>query len=134
MRRHQPTRSDKTLPILEELCNANESEGGGVIVILADMLKEEMEERIEGEDMDLRGSIVVCRGGSPISMVELRKVCPQLSCVVVAAPYTWRSRAHTGQVGLVFGRSWRDRACNCRMRRRIALANKRKLLGSTTSY
>ena len=43
------------------------SEGGGVIVILADMLKEEMEERIEGEDMDLRGSIVVCRGGSPLS-------------------------------------------------------------------
>ena len=27
LRRHQPTRSDKTLPILEELCNANESEG-----------------------------------------------------------------------------------------------------------
>jgi hypothetical protein len=34
--------SDKTLPLCQELCLANESMNGGVIVILAELEKEEM--------------------------------------------------------------------------------------------
>ena len=38
-------RSDKTLPVINELCEANASEGGGVIVLLAERDKLEMEVR-----------------------------------------------------------------------------------------
>jgi hypothetical protein len=38
--------NDKLLPLIHELAVANESEGGGVIVILAEKDKEEMEEEI----------------------------------------------------------------------------------------
>ena len=36
-------RSDKVVPLISELCVARESEGGSVIVILAEKEKEEME-------------------------------------------------------------------------------------------
>jgi hypothetical protein len=38
--------SDKTIPTIIELANANESEGGGVIVVLAEMDKQAMEEEV----------------------------------------------------------------------------------------
>ena len=39
--------SDKILPTIAQLCNANESEGGGVVVVLADKDKHEMEAEIK---------------------------------------------------------------------------------------
>ena len=65
--------NDKTIPTILELCNANESEGGVVIVVLAERDKQEMEEEIAevcGEH--LRGSSVVCRSGMPVR-IEVRE-------------------------------------------------------------
>ena len=55
--------------------NANESEGGGVVVILAEKDKQEMEEEVEercGEH--LQGTQVVCRNGSAIRIEDLKRV------------------------------------------------------------
>ena len=56
--------SDKTLPIVEQVSNANESEGGGVIVILAEMEKERQEELIAEFEYESLGTRVICRGQS----------------------------------------------------------------------
>ena len=40
---------------------------GGVIVVLATNDKEEMEEAINEQDIDLKGSVVICRSGIPTS-------------------------------------------------------------------
>jgi len=53
--------SDKLLPIVDQLCNANASEGGRPIVILAEMEKQAMEEALVRHAPNLRGSTVVCR-------------------------------------------------------------------------
>jgi ion channel POLLUX/CASTOR len=67
--------SDKVLPLVRELAIANESEGGGVIVVLAEREKEEMQDAVaDGLDGELRGSLVVCRTGSPLQVVDLEKV------------------------------------------------------------
>eukprot|EP01052_Picozoa_sp_SAG31_P029963 SAG31_NODE_3030_length_4767_cov_3.085904_3_plen_554_part_00 len=66
--------NDKTIPTILELCNANESEGGGTIVVLADRDKQEMEAEISevcGEH--LRGSTVVCRSGLPVRVEDMRR-------------------------------------------------------------
>ena len=67
--------SDKVLPLVRELAIANESEGGGVIVVLAEREKEEMQDAVtDGLGGELRGSLVVCRTGSPLQVVDLEKV------------------------------------------------------------
>lgn len=53
--------SDKLLPIVDQLCNANASEGGRPIVIMAEMEKQAMEESLAKHSPNLRGSTVVCR-------------------------------------------------------------------------
>jgi hypothetical protein len=53
--------SDKLLPIVDQLCNANASEGGRPIVILAEMEKQAMEEALVRHAPNLRGSTIVCR-------------------------------------------------------------------------
>lgn len=53
--------SDKILPIVDQLCNANASEGGRPIVILAEMEKQAMEEGLAKHAPNFRGSTVVCR-------------------------------------------------------------------------
>lgn len=53
--------SEKLLPIVDQLCNANASEGGRPIVILAEMEKQAMEEAITKHNPNLRGSTIVCR-------------------------------------------------------------------------
>ena len=59
--------SDKLLAIVDQICNANASEGGRPIVILAEKDKVEMEEAIDKHSPNLRGSRVICRraGGNP---------------------------------------------------------------------
>ena len=53
--------SDKLLPIVDQLCNANASEGGRPIVILAEMEKQAMEEALAKHAPNLRGSTIICR-------------------------------------------------------------------------
>ena len=53
--------SEKLLPIVDQLCNANASEGGRPIVILAELEKQVMEEAIIKHGPNLRGSTVICR-------------------------------------------------------------------------
>jgi hypothetical protein len=51
--------SDKVLPLVHQLCLANESEGGGVIVVLSDREKPEIEHDITTSAIDFRGSMWV---------------------------------------------------------------------------
>eukprot|EP00697_Spironema_sp_BW2_P008467 gnl/Spiro4/23068_TR11402_c0_g1_i1.p1 gnl/Spiro4/23068_TR11402_c0_g1~~gnl/Spiro4/23068_TR11402_c0_g1_i1.p1 ORF type:complete len:804 (-),score=207.48 gnl/Spiro4/23068_TR11402_c0_g1_i1:121-2532(-) len=67
--------SDKVIPIIREIAIANESEGGGVIVVMADRDKEAMElEIMESEGVCPRGTQIVVRSGNPIVSAELVKV------------------------------------------------------------
>ncbi|EGD80746.1 hypothetical protein PTSG_01334 [Salpingoeca rosetta] len=78
--------SDKTLPVIQELCLANESMGGGTIVVLSTRDKEEMEELIDDSDVDMKGSKVVCRTGSPLSYTALMKVsCTSARSIICLA-------------------------------------------------
>ena len=81
---------DKLLPIVNQLALANESEGGDVIVVMADRDKEEMEEEmLFHEDLHLRGSTLIFRKGCPVLMNDLRKVSAQNArCVIVLADKT----------------------------------------------
>ena len=65
--------SAKVAPLVNEIAMANESEGFGVIVILADMDKEEMEAYIDIA-CDLRNTRVVCRSGEPTKTIDLSLV------------------------------------------------------------
>ena len=47
--------------LLKQLSVANESVGGGVVVVMAEREKEDMEMDIARMDFDLRGTKVICR-------------------------------------------------------------------------
>jgi hypothetical protein len=73
--------NDRILALVSQLCQANESEGGLPIVILADRDKVEMDEWMMDalEPEDRRGSMVITRGGSRI------EAPPLLKCAVTYA-------------------------------------------------
>lgn len=78
--------SDKLLPLLHEFALANASEGGGVVVVLAERDKQAMEEDIADGAGDLLGTMVVCRTGSPLHVADLHKVgAEEARSVVVLA-------------------------------------------------
>ena len=58
--------SDKLLPFVKQIAKANESEGGGVIVVLANKSKEEMDKLIASEltAEEMGATRVVCRQGT----------------------------------------------------------------------
>ncbi|KAL3690885.1 hypothetical protein R1sor_004536 [Riccia sorocarpa] len=60
--------------LLKQLSIANRSLGGGVIVVLAEREKEEMELDIAKMEFDFMGTSVICRSGSPLIMADLKKV------------------------------------------------------------
>ncbi|KAK3254400.1 hypothetical protein CYMTET_36384, partial [Cymbomonas tetramitiformis] len=66
--------SDKLLPIVEQIALANDSEGGGVVVVLSARNKQEMEEAIGQAEFSFRGTKVVCRTGTPLLLADLNKV------------------------------------------------------------
>lgn len=70
--------SDKTLPILKELSLANQSLGGGTIVVLAEREKGDMEEEIKESEIDFLSTEVICRSGCPMLIPELRKVSTRI--------------------------------------------------------
>ena len=53
---------------------ANKSLGGGVVVVLAEREKEEMEVDIVKLEFDFMGTSVICRSGSPLILADLKKV------------------------------------------------------------
>ncbi|XP_052205078.1 probable ion channel SYM8 isoform X2 [Diospyros lotus] len=66
--------SDKLGSLLKQLAIANKSLGGGVIVVLAERDKEEMEIDIAKLEFDFMGTSVICRSGSPLILADLKKV------------------------------------------------------------
>ncbi|XAR64568.1 hypothetical protein NMG60_11008300 [Bertholletia excelsa] len=66
--------SDKLGSLLNQLAIANESLGGGIVVVMAERDKEEMEIDIGKMEFDFRGTSVICRSGSPLILADLKKV------------------------------------------------------------
>ncbi|CAF1900124.1 probable ion channel POLLUX isoform X1 [Brassica napus] len=66
--------SDKLGSLLKQLAIANKSIGGGVVVVLAERDKEEMETDIAKFEFDLMGTSVICRSGSALILADLKKV------------------------------------------------------------
>mmetsp|Transcript_4108 Transcript_4108/g.8868 ORF Transcript_4108/g.8868 Transcript_4108/m.8868 type:complete len:1132 (+) Transcript_4108:483-3878(+) len=77
--------SDKVIPTIRELAIANESEGGGVVVLLCERQKEEMENALASAltPEHLYGTKVICRSGSPLIMTDLLKVSAQTAKAVI---------------------------------------------------
>lgn len=63
---------------MKQLAIANKSIGGGVIVVLAERDKEEMEMDIAKLEFDFMGTSVICRSGSPLILADLKKVLQDL--------------------------------------------------------
>lgn len=63
--------SEAVFTLIRELAIANESRRRGVVAILADRDKVDMEEEVRAKVPDLRGTRVVCRSGSPLDIADL---------------------------------------------------------------
>lgn len=61
--------------LLNQLSIASENLGGGIVVVMAERDKEEMELDIAKMEFDFRGTSVICRSGSPLILADLKKVC-----------------------------------------------------------
>ncbi|XP_022956413.1 ion channel CASTOR-like isoform X2 [Cucurbita moschata] len=66
--------SDKLGSLLNQISIANESLGGGTVVVMAERDKEEMELDIAKMEFDFKGTSVICRTGSPLILADLKKV------------------------------------------------------------
>lgn len=78
--------SNKSLPLIQELAVANESQGGTSIVLLCPDEKEEVEDRVEAAGINLRGSRVIVRSGSAIVFHDLQRVgCAAAKSIILLA-------------------------------------------------
>jgi hypothetical protein len=75
--------NDKVLPLVEQITLANESFGGGPIVIMSEMEKPEMDAYLIDNIDDWRGSKLVTRGGNPINPNDLEFVAAPIAKSVV---------------------------------------------------
>ncbi|KAM3280134.1 hypothetical protein ACQJBY_047117 [Aegilops geniculata] len=66
--------SNKLGSLLKQLAIANKSIGGGVVVVLAERDKEEMEMDIGKIGFDFMGTSVICTSGSPLILADVKKV------------------------------------------------------------
>ncbi|XP_059433748.1 ion channel CASTOR-like isoform X2 [Corylus avellana] len=66
--------SDKLGSLLNQLAIANDSLGGGIVVVMAERDKEEMELDLAKMEFDFKGTSVICRSGSPLILADLKKV------------------------------------------------------------
>eukprot|EP00644_Phytophthora_capsici_P010731 jgi/Phyca11/5991/fgenesh1_pm.PHYCAscaffold_9_\ len=68
--------TEKSVSLIRQICLANASEHGGVIVVLAEMDKEELEAELDSQmrKEELRGTRVIFRTGTPLLSVDLLKV------------------------------------------------------------
>lgn len=79
---------------MKQLALANESQKGGVVVILAERDKEEMELDIARFESDMRGTIVICRSGSPLVMADLKKVRSYCSAPLADISLSFQTEDH----------------------------------------
>jgi len=68
--------SDKSVSFIKEICLANESEGGGIIIVLADEEKEILEAELEShmQYKDMLKTKVVFRHGNPLLLSDLNRI------------------------------------------------------------
>ena len=82
--------NDKSLAVIRQIALANESEGGGTMVVLSQLEKEEMEERLNSalnareNPLQLLGTEVVFRQGNPILENDLKRVSANTARSVIA--------------------------------------------------
>ena len=87
--------------ILHQLALANESEGGGCVVILADRDKPDMDDDVAEMDFDFRGTYVVTRTGTPIDAHDLARCSPATARSIIIL---------SGALACVWARGLRVRA------------------------
>jgi len=108
--------SDKVIPTVRELALANMSESGGVVVLLADRPKEEMETDLNNElgTAQLYGTEVICRSGSPLNMSDLIKVSAQTSkaVIVLSDPTADADESDARAVRIVMSLKGLDTSCH----------------------
>lgn len=81
--------SPKVFPIVSELTVANESEGGGAVVVLAATDKDEMERLLDARVKDRKGTRIVCRNGVPFEPIDIAIARPEAAkSVIVLNPGT----------------------------------------------
>ena len=82
--------NDKSIAVIQQIALANESEGGGMMVVLSNLEKEEMEDRLQmaidakENPLDLMGTEVVFRKGNPILESDLKKVSAATARAIIA--------------------------------------------------
>ncbi|CAK7324772.1 unnamed protein product [Dovyalis caffra] len=78
--------SDKLGSLLNQLAITNESLGGGIVVVMAERDKEEMEMDIAKMESDFKRTSIVFRSGSILILADLKKVsvCKARAIVVLA--------------------------------------------------
>ena len=86
--------TDKAAGLCREIANANESEGGGVVVVLDPLDKEELEtvyeNQVDSADMAPDGNVtkVVFRSGSPLRATDLKRVsATKARSIVILSDY-----------------------------------------------
>lgn len=79
--------------LLNQLAIANESLGRGVVVVMAERDKEDMENDIAKMEFDFKGTTVICRSGSPLILSDLKKVTIHICPLVHLKLFlTWTER------------------------------------------
>jgi voltage-gated potassium channel Kch len=78
--------SPQIFTIIPEIVTANENQSKGVIVILADKDKVEMEEEIQARVGNTGKTKVICRSGLPIDPSELEIVSPHTARAIIVLP------------------------------------------------
>jgi ion channel POLLUX/CASTOR len=87
--------SAKVYSIISELVIANASEKEGVIVIMGDRDKVEMDDLIRAKISDFGNTRVICRSGNPLDLDDLKVVHPDLArSIIVLAPEHDRADVH----------------------------------------
>jgi hypothetical protein len=96
--------TDRSMAFIAQICIANESGGGGIIVVLAEQDKEAMEAELAStlSERDLMGTKVVFRNGSPLSAFDLRRAaCETARSVVIMAAGADHSSADAATLRVV---------------------------------
>jgi len=75
--------NDKILPLVDQLCLANESMQGAPIVVMSQMDKPEMDGFLMDNVEDWRGSNIVTRGGNPINPNDLEFVAAPIAKSII---------------------------------------------------
>lgn len=78
--------SPQVFTIIPELVLANQNQKRGIIVILADKDKLEMEEEIRARVGDTKNTRVICRSGSPNDPTDLEIVSPHMARSIIILP------------------------------------------------